>query len=76
MKRKKESEVVAEPSKLTLSVNYGDVMASVHADEENYVARITGKMPSVDEWQFHSFIISFVKSIQMASKGGECQDNP
>lgn len=54
-------------AKMTLSLNYGDVTASVQADEENYVARITGKLGRVEEWPFHQFVIRFMKSIEKAS---------
>ena len=53
---------------MSLSINYGDVSASVKADKEMYVAKITGKVGEVEAWPFHQFIIGFIKSIEKASK--------
>lgn len=53
--------------RVSLFVNYGDITANVTANEENYKATITGKIPQVSEWEFHAFIINFVNSIQKAT---------
>ncbi len=69
MRRKRQTAVesVENEPKLVLSVNYGDVTANVHATDNDFVAQITGKMPTVNRWQFNAFIINFVNSIKNAA---------
>jgi len=56
---------------MSLSINYGDVVASVRADKDVYVAKITGKIGEVEGLPFHQFVIRFIKSIESASNLNE-----
>jgi hypothetical protein len=53
--------------KMIFSINYGDVTATVHADDENYVAKIQGKIEQVKDWRFHLFVLRFMQSLEKAS---------
>ncbi len=63
----KASNPIDPTANMSLSINYGDVVASVRADRDKYVAKITGKIGEVDGLPFHQFVIRFIKSIESAS---------
>ncbi|MDH4162349.1 MAG: hypothetical protein OEW15_06620 [Nitrospirota bacterium] len=73
MSRKAKTEtgkagISIDPSaNMSLSINYGDVIASVRADRDKYVAKITGKIGAIEGLPFHQFVIRFIKSIETAS---------
>ncbi len=53
---------------MSLSINYGDIIASVKADRKNYIAKITGKVGEVEGITFHHFVMRFIQSIENASR--------
>ncbi len=64
-------KAVASPPNMSMSIDYGGIIASVQADHENYVAKISGKIGKVEGWAFHQFVIRFIKSLERASNTKE-----
>lgn len=69
--QKKSGGNMHAAANMSLSINYGDVIASVKADKDTYVAKITGKVGDVEGWPFHQFVIRFIKSIERATNANE-----
>jgi hypothetical protein len=69
--QKKSGSEMHSAANMSLSINYGDVVASVKADKDKYVAKITGKVGEVEGLPFHQFVIRFIRSIESASKFNE-----